>query len=185
MTTNTIGLGAFYVFNHKKLSFKAAYVRNAKQIKSAGSFLLGGFYNYNFAGNKENSGFIPEYFPTSVKDSFDIKTININSSGISFGYTYTLVLFKHFFINTTFTPGIGLRSISLKSTREKRKKDFGGTANLALRTALGYENKLFIIGITAYSTTVFTNFKNLIIHPKTSNLKFFIAKRFNVKKKRN
>jgi len=47
MQTISFGCNIFYVLNHKKFSNKAAYSRTQVQQKSAGSFVLGYFLNYD------------------------------------------------------------------------------------------------------------------------------------------
>ena len=89
METFSLGVGGYYVFNHKKLSYKAAYVRNAVQKKSAGSFLLGGNYNIDYRGfpRGDTNSFVPAYFPTETQDSLPINAYTSRSFGVSFGYT--------------------------------------------------------------------------------------------------
>lgn len=184
MQTFSLGSSGYYVFNNKNLSYKAAYVRNAVQKKSAGSFLLGGFVNIDYAGFQSGAtnSFVPNFFPKEVKDTFDIDAYVSRSFGVSFGYTYTFVFFKRFFINISLVPGLGSTNLTVY------KQDIGevnirkGTARFIGRTALGYENKHFVIGLTSYSTTGTIDFQNFKIKPSTSNVKFFIAKRFNLKK---
>lgn len=100
MQTNSVGVAGFYVFNNKKLPYKASYVRNAIQKKSAGSFLLGGYYNIDYAGFDQGatSFFLPNDFPQAVRDSFTINTYQSINYGVSFGYTYTFVFWKRWFV---------------------------------------------------------------------------------------
>ncbi|MDF1672649.1 MAG: DUF4421 family protein [Vicingaceae bacterium] len=186
MQTLSVGVGGYYVFNNKKLSYKAAYVRNAVQKKSAGSFLLGGYYNIDYAGFDPGatSFFVPKYFPQEVQDSFALSAYRSINYGISFGYTYTFVFWKRFFINLTAIPGIGAQRLIVFSSSGEKNTSTGGASRFVARSALGYENKHFLIGLTNYVTTGNFEFKNFEIRPSTHNVKFFFAKRFNVKKKR-
>ena len=183
MQTFSMGVGGYYVFNNKKLLYKAAYVRNAVQKKSAGSFLLGGFYNLDYAGFEQGArySFIPDYFPTEVRDTFNVNAYKAASFGVSFGYTYTFVFWKRLFINVSLVPGFGGTNLTIYSNGQ-RKTESLGSGRFIGRTALGYENKYFLIGFTSYTTTGNVEFENFQIKPSTSNVKFFIAKRFNVKK---
>ena len=71
-------------------------MRNAIQKKSAGSFLLGAYYNMDYAGflSGASTYFVPDYFPTEVQDTFPLNAYTAMSYGISFGYTYTFVFWK-------------------------------------------------------------------------------------------
>lgn len=185
METFTVGIGGYYVFNHKKLSYKAAYVRNAVQKKSAGSLLLGGFYALNQGGFAagDTSSFVPSYFPVEIQDSLPIDAYSSRSVGISFGYTYTFVFFKRFFINLSLIPGVGTKNITvyrdgIKVNENSPVGRFNG------RIALGYENKYFLLGLTSNTVTGNMEFGDYELKPSTSNVKLFIAKRFNLKKKK-
>ena len=187
MQTATLGLSGYYVFNNKKLSYKAAYVRNVVQTKSAGSFLLGGYYNIDYAGFKDGATtfFVGDSLPQAVRDSFPLGAFNSKSFGISFGYTYTWVISKHFFANGSLIPGIGTTNLTVyRSNGEKVTKNKGGSSRLIGRLSIGYEGKYFLMGITAYSTTGTITFENFKFQPSTTNGRFFIAKRFNLHKKK-
>lgn len=185
MQTSSVGIAGFYVFNNKKLSYKAAYVRNAVQKKSAGSFLLGGYYNIDYAGFDQGatSFLLPNDFPQEVQDSFTVNTYQSINYGISFGYTYTLVFWKKWFVNLTLLPGVGAQNLivynnGIKETRKGGASRFGG------RIAMGFESKHLSIGFTSYGTTGNFEFNQYEIKPSTQNIRFFFAKRFNVKKKK-
>lgn len=186
MQTFSMGIGGYYIFNHNKLSYKAAYVRNAVQKKSAGSFLLGGFYNLDYAGFEDGAkySFVPGYFPVEVQDTFNINAYVSRSLGVSFGYTYTFVFLKRFFFNISLVPGLGTSNLVVYDKLKGRVTETKGAARFIGRTALGFENKHFIIGLTSYTTTGTLTYENLEIKPSTSNVKFFIARRFNVSRKR-
>tara|TARA_B100000809_G_C15140222_1_gene532861 strand:+ start:9968 stop:10996 length:1029 start_codon:yes stop_codon:yes gene_type:complete len=185
MKTFAMGIGGYYVFNHEKLSYKAAYVRNSVQKKSAGSFLLGGFYNIDYGGfdGGDTSSFVPDYFPVEIQDSLPIDTYTARSVGVSFGYTYTFVFFKRFFINLSLIPGLGVKSLTVTKSGDNFKETTG-VGRFNGRVALGYENKNFLLGLTSNSVTGNLDFEDYEIKPTTKNVKFFIAKRFNIKKKK-
>lgn len=185
MQTNSVGVAGFYVFNNKKLSYKAAYVRNAVQKKSAGSFLLGGYYNIDYAGFDQGatSFFVPNDFPQEVKDTFTVNTYQSINTGITFGYTYTFVFWKHWFINLTFMPGVGVQNLTVYNNGIKEIKK-GAASRVGGRVALGFESKHFSVGFTSYGTTGNFEYNQYEIKPSTNNVRFFIAKRFNAKKKK-
>jgi len=185
MQTNSVGIAGFYVFNNKKLSYKAAYVRNAVQKKSAGSFLLGGYYNIDYAGFDQGatSFFIPSDFSQEVKDSLPINTYQSINYGLAFGYTYTLVFWKKWFINLTLLPGVGIKNLEVHANGVKEvKRD--PSSRFSGRVAVGFESKHISLGFTTFGTTGNFKYKQYEIKPSTQNLRFFIAKHFNVKKKK-
>ncbi len=186
METTSVGVGGYYIFNNKKLSYKAAYVRNAVQTKSAGSFLLGGFYNVDYAGFEPGatSYFVPDYFPQEVQDSFPFISYRSTAIGVSFGYTYTFVFWKRFFINLTAIPGVGGQTLVVYSDNAEKTIEKTSVSRFVARLAMGYENKHFILGITSYGTTGTIDYQDFQFKPSTNNFRFFFAKRFNVKNKK-
>lgn len=190
MQSASLGVGGYYFFNHKKFSYKAAYVRNTVQNKSAGSFLIGGYYSLDYAGFEDGSydrdtinSFIPKEMPQEALDSFDLKAFTSSSFGFSLGYTYTVVFFKKCFINASFAPGFGAKNLRIFNSEGENKTKAGVVSRLTLRLALGYEGKHFLFGFTSYLRTADISYNQYDIKPSTSNVKFFIAKRFNLKKK--
>ena len=80
-----LGVSAYYIFNHKKFSYRAAYVRSEIQNKSAGSLFVGPFLNIDKAHSSDQ--FIPEDLPQAVQDTFDVNLFSSVAYGIAIGYT--------------------------------------------------------------------------------------------------
>ncbi len=93
MENYSLGVSAYYIFNYKKFSYRAAYVRNEIQNKSAGSLLIGPFFNADAATT--TNGFIPDNMPDEVQDTFDISNYSSISYGLAVGYTYSVVIKKN------------------------------------------------------------------------------------------
>lgn len=185
METVSVGVEGAYFWNHKKFSYKAAYVRNTVQNKSAGSLLIGGFYSLDYAGftsYDSTSSFIPMELPKSVSDSFDIRAFTSSSYGISIGYTYTVVFLKKWFINLSLVPGFGAKSLKVHNNLGEIDTKSGMMSRFTVRFATGFESKHFLIGLTAYIRTADFIYENYSIKPSTSNASLFVAKRFSLRK---
>jgi hypothetical protein len=189
MQSASLGVGGYYFFNHKKFSYKAAYVRNTIQNKSAGSFLIGGYYSLDYAGFEDGSydrdtivSFIPKELPQEAIDSFDIKAFTSSSFGFSLGYTYTVVFLKKWFVNLSLAPGFGAKNLKVYNSAGENNTKAGVVTRLTARLAIGYEGKHFLLGFTSYLRTADISYNQYDIKPSTSNVKFFIAKRFKLKK---
>jgi len=185
METTSIGIEGAYFLNHKKFSYKAAYVRNTVQNKSAGSLLLGGFYSLDYAGftsYDSTSSFIPKELPKSVADSFDISSYMSSSYGVSVGYTYTIVFLKKWFVNLSLVPGFGAKNLKIHNSLGEIDTKSGAMSRFTVRFATGFESKHFLIGLTAYFRTADITYENYSIKPSTSNAHLFVAKRFSLKK---
>jgi hypothetical protein len=178
----SIGGNAFYLFNRKKFSYKAAYLRNEIQKRSAGSFSTGIFFYHDMV--RSENGFIPAELPNSIRTDFDLKEFDATSIGISAGYQHTFVIIGNLFINFQLTPGIGYRRLSAKSL------DGGsGIVNKAAwqilgRTALGYEFTHFYIGAMGSIILRSYEYKGYEVDLGTEQFRITVGKRFDVSRKR-
>jgi hypothetical protein len=181
MRVISIGLNVFYLFNSDRFSYKAAFVRNQVQLKSAGSFTAGIFGNYDLA--ETDNGFIPQEYPDSIASNFDLKSFNTLALGFTVGYLYTWVISKHFFINIGLTPGFGNQRIQLGDVKGEKSVKNTPAAQLAARAAIGYESKYFYFGLSAM--TIWRNFKykGYDLDLSTEQFKVFFGKRFDLSKK--
>ena len=92
-TVQITGAEGTYIFKGNKLSAKAAFQQSEKQLKSVGSFVLGGgIYNFRI---KE------------VNDLFPWENNNINNLqlGASAGYAYSWVINEHWLLSGIATVG--------------------------------------------------------------------------------
>jgi len=182
MENYSIGASAFYILNNKKFSYRAAYVRNVVQNKSAGSILAGPFFNMDAA--RTENGFVPKEMPSEVKDTFDISSFSSTSYGLAVGYTYTVVIAKKVFMNFSIVPGVGIKDLETKLKGVQRATKQGVTGRVNYRFAFGYEHRAFLIGLTFAGTQGNIKIDNLEISPGAGVLNLFVAKRFNVSKKK-
>lgn len=177
----SIGANAFYLFNNKEFSYKAAYLRNVVQKKSAGSFSAGLFFYQDLATS--SNGFLPEEVSDSVWSSFDLKQFNAISIGVSAGYQYTFVIKSNFFISLQGTPGLGYRRLS-GSTIDSNLGIVNQLAGqVTARLALGYEFKHFYLGATASTILRSFKYKDYEVDLGTEQFRIMIGKRFDVNRK--
>ena len=181
MRVLSIGLNAFYLFNSEKFSYKAAFVRNQLQLKSAGSFTTGIFGHYDRADTE--NGFKPKEFPDSIANDFDLKSFNTLAIGVTVGYLYTWVISKHFFINVGVTPGFGNQRIELKTLDGEKSVQNAPAAQIAARGAIGYDSKFFYMGMTGMIIWRNFQYKGYDLDLSTEQFKVFIGKRFDLSNK--
>ena len=177
----SIGANAFYLFNSKNFSYKAAYLRNVVQKKSAGSFSAG-IYFYQDLVTSDN-GFLPEEVSDSTWSSFDLKQFNSLSLGISAGYQYTFVIKKNFFISLQATPGLGYRRLSGNTVDSNLGIVNQLAVQLLARAAIGYEFKHFYVGAMASTIVRSFKYKDFEVDLGTEQFRVMIGKRFDVSRK--
>jgi hypothetical protein len=175
----SLGGNGFYLFNSETFSYRAAYLRNEIQRKSAGS-LSAGIFVYHDMVRSEN-GFLPAEMPDSIRTDFDLKDFDATSIGVSVGYTHTFVVKGNFFINFQFAPGIGYRRLSSAS--------LGGESGIVNRldwqvygrTAMGYNfKKNYYIGAMGSVILRSFKYKGYEVDLGTEQFRFILGKRFDL-----
>lgn len=185
VSTLYIGTSAYYVSNHKKFSYRASFMSNELQKKSAGSFLF--MISYSFFKLRSDSGFVPADIQASIPLSSQIVDGKFNSFSIMPGYAYTLVFAKKCFF--TLAPSVGLmtqfQNYTTNGTTEKGKTDGRVIYPRAMaRAALGYNASKWYCGISAIVDNYIIRLpqKDLLIY-NIGNANVYFGYRFNVPKK--
>jgi hypothetical protein len=130
-----LGIAAYRVPNAEKFSYRAAFVQNEWQKKSAGSVLFGGQAHYvSFGGD---SALVPKQIQSGYPQA-GIKKISFFSIGPGIGYVYTLVIDKHFYITTSLIGNLNL-NFSTEEVTTKNKK-FSLKPAAIYKGAIGYNS---------------------------------------------
>ncbi len=138
-----VGMNAQYIFNHKRFSYKAAFVQNEKQLRSAGSLLLGG--GIYFTNVQSDSSFV--YHDGNSLDNFQFNA--------NIGYAYTWVLGQHWFINGATSVGVSLGSDKINRFGKGRIAVY---PTVLPRISVGYSHDKWALGL---STVFNINFLEL------------------------
>ncbi|MDU1892227.1 MAG: DUF4421 domain-containing protein [Dysgonomonas sp.] len=157
------GIFGQYVFNGRKFSYKAAFSQNEKQLKSAGSFLLGGGIYYNQA-----------FSDSTIVESIPNK-LNNYQIGVSGGYAYTWVFKKNFYLSGSFSVGVNLGTESLKI----RKVEV--YPSLFPRMSMGYNSDTWSIALSGVNNRVYVHFEDKDkLSFDTGSLQISFVKRFRI-----
>ncbi len=176
--------GIFYfVPNHKKHSFRAAYIQNEYQRKSAGSVLIAPAFQINRL--KANSSLVPQDYSDTYEVFAEDEMVRGKFSfvGVFAGYSYSLVIWKQFYINLALLPGAFLQYYDYHTETEHFTRNnayFLWTS----RFAAGYNGKSWFAGMGGVS-----GFNNALLPLNTSayalgveQFRIWVGTRFNVKK---
>jgi len=181
LETLNMELSSYYFSNHKKFSYRAAFVRNEIQLKGAGSPIFGLYYRLSSSGTN-NKGIIPEEFE-ELKSKFDIYGYVGNNYGISLGYTFTFVLWRNIFVNLTIVPGLGGKSTIIYTKDGEFSPGANISARILTRAAIGFEHKYFYMGLSNLNITNSFNYKDVEITSSSTKFRLYVGKRFSFKKK--
>lgn len=172
-----LGVSVYRLTNGKRFSFRAAFVQNEWQKKSAGSFLYGGEI---YAGVIHGDSAL---VPSALKDDYAQKDVYKNrflEVGPGIGYAYTLVVKEHFFATASLTVS-GDIGIVEEYTALGKKERTSLTANASIRSVIGYNSDKWIATISWVNTN--TNLRGYSSNDRylirTGNVRATVAKRFS------
>lgn len=173
---NQIGLSMQYVVNNRKFSYRASFLQNEWQKKSAGAILIG-FESY--IGNvKADSSIIPNRFDTTMAKK-NIREFIYYKTGPNVGCAYTLVYKKHFFITGSVAGSLGFGNNTIVSD-EGRSQNFGVSSSIFIRGFAGYNSEKWAISAIYTSNNVGVNSGDIStrISLNTSNIRLNFVYRF-------
>lgn len=181
METVSMGMNGYYIFNNKKFSYRSVFLHNEIQKKSAGSFILGGFWSFNYGGSPTHFLSDDIQLTNRYDTIFNLVAYKAFHWGIAIGYAHTFVLWKQFFIHLSFVPKLGFYRVTTGTIENNEgvisvANKFG--SGLDFRIASGGEHSHFYWGITGVTTNYNYIAKGWTITPSIGNVKIFIGKRF-------
>jgi hypothetical protein len=116
-----IGAEGAYIFNGERFSARAAFAQTERQVRSAGSFIIGAG-NYYFRAKTETA------------------EMNYLQFGGNFGYAYSYVINAHWFLSGALTGGVYLNYLT-------DKKKAGASFNTLARLSVGYNTDNWCVSV--------------------------------------
>lgn len=169
MEINQYALYGHYVFNNKKYSYRAAFNQSERQLKSTGSFLLGGGVYYTDI--KSDSSFL-------YNDKHTYSRIQL---GISGGYAYTWALGRYWLLSASATVGVNFGSESFDDLGRKIEI----YPSVFPRFSAAYANKSWIISFSYVNNILFNpTSKDDNIAVSSGSFQLGYSKRFNLPNKK-
>lgn len=168
-------INTFYVFNHHRFSYRSAYNQADRQLKSAGSPLIGLFvstYRYN-----ADSTLIPTSAQAVFPQNADMRFGRITTLALLPGYTHTFV-YRKFYFNASLSIGPGHLWVKYNEN-DFEKEDILIRAVYNVRAAMGYNGDWFFGGITLVNQVVSAKINNMEVNGLSGNVKFFIGFRID------
>lgn len=140
-----LGVSSYYIVNHRRFSYGNSFAFVEQQKKRAGSLLLGLYYSYFDANGS------PSLITAPFKSSFDtlsyITSGRTQDFGLNFGYIYTLVFLKNYYVTASLVQGVGGEQIVYRREDNSTYHQLnGGAGKLHVRFSLGYNTERYFIG---------------------------------------
>lgn len=183
--TTHIGMDAEYIFNNTRFSYRASFVQNEVQKKSAGSVVLGAGIHYLRA--KADSSFIPSNI--TFHDFYNNQPFDKTgyfALGMNIGYAYTLVAKEHFFATVAALGTVGINYGYI--TDDGTAYHNGGLAPQLggiFRLAGGYNTEKYYAGIqfVTFVSRNYMPYRNTWQQYQSGNVRLTFAKRIKLKGK--
>lgn len=145
LTSSIKGLNTYWIFNHKKFSYPAAYSQSTNQRRSAGSFMAG------FSYSQHRITFDYQKLPPAILDrlpaNLQFSHIKYSDYSLGFGYGYNWVFAKNWVSNLSLLPGIGYKKSKIDDNDFKNEswiKDIN--FDLITRAGIVYNNSKYFVG---------------------------------------
>lgn len=140
---NAGGATVQYIFNHGKFSYRAAFLQNEWQRRSAGTLLAGVDV---YGGSIQTDSTIVPTAVDAETAAIGLTEMRFFELGPSLGYAYTYVYKRHFFVT-------GAGSVSLSTgfntflDNEGKTRATGITPNTLFKVFGGYNSELWAVSV--------------------------------------
>lgn len=135
-----------YVFDGKKMSYRAAYNQTEKQLKSAGSFHLGGGAYYSHL--QADSSLV-------VNEPNEPNKLNNIQIGLSGGYGYTWVASKNFYVSGSISVGVNMGAEYVNKFNFHKMKVY---PSVYPRMVIGYNKDTWSLRMTAMNNRIVVSY---------------------------
>lgn len=160
LTINQYGVFGQYVFNGEKFSYKATFNQSERQLRPAGSFILGG--GAYLTEIKSDTSFV-------INGRKDFRNFQI---GVSAGYAYSWIIKENYFITGSVSAGVNFG-------KENGLDKWKAYPTALPRIAAGYNHKDWSIAMSFHGNMVSVSFSDKsYINVFSGNFQLSFTKRF-------
>jgi Domain of unknown function (DUF4421) len=167
-----IGLNYEYLFNWRKFSFRASMLQSERQLKSAGTPMVGISSHYFITS--ADSSFVPDKpLYNGMQDVSRLRNFDI---GPSVGYAYTLVVAQRIFLTGAFTAQFINFAKGEHAGLEKTQVAL--RPNYMARVAMGYQRPKWTLAATWVNQNLLTKAPTYKYNVLAGQLRISVAYRF-------
>ena len=148
LRTAAYGLSGHYMPNYERFSYRAGFLQNEWQKRSAGTLLLG--WQIIWGSAKADSALVP-FVMSGIHTEPVPQQLNYFETGPSIGYAYTLVIKQHFFLMGSASAAIAFGTHSIQAEEFERSRSF--IPNFSLKAFAGYNAEKWAISLTFTNET--------------------------------
>jgi len=187
MRTSLIGANITYLFNSERYSYKASFLQNEFQKRSAGTPIVGieGYWNLALA----DSSISTYSFPGAVVNFVDDEGFNqadLINVGFNGGYAYTFVWDERLYVSLASTIGISGAYHIIHNTELSYTSYEGMAVGLTnnSKVSIGFNSNEYYVGISfvRFSMSQLIGSTGDWINYSSGSIRFNVVKRFNLKR---
>ena len=193
------GINAYYVFNHKRFSYPAAFAQSTVQRKSCGTWKVGlsctqHELDFNYKGLPEELTHDETY---QLSPEFMFDKLKYTDLSFSVGYAYNWVFKRNFLLCASISPAIGYKITHIDPISESENESTLGTEvtnpffpihlndfnfDVIGRLGLVWNNTKYFAGLSLIIHNYNYRHRKLSINNTFGTLNFYIGLNFNKRK---
>jgi hypothetical protein len=168
---------AFYIFNHKRFSYKAAFTQTEKQLQSAGSFILmAAISHLRFDGNR---ALLPGSAVGQSEEDASFRQGSFSTTAILPGYAYTFII-DDFYFSASIQVGGGLQ-YKKYVINQTAQQEFSLARKNHMRISGGYNGHRWMAGASVIMDNTPVRTQQIVLSASNFNVKLFVGYRFNAR----
>ena len=173
---NLLGASVYKLLNFDRFSYRAAFLQNEWQKKSAGTFLIGAEIYIGLI--KGDSSLVPGTLASAYNQYGVVKTRFIEI-GAGVGYAYTAVYKQHFFVTGSVAVNGDIGFVK-ENTATGNENNTTFSPNVTVRAVAGYNSDTWSATASWVNNTIALNgnYADADYRLRTGNLRLTFAKRF-------
>lgn len=193
------GINAYYVFNHKRFSYPAAFAQSTVQRKSCGTWKVGlsctqHELDFNYKGLPEE---LTHDETHQLSPEFMFDKLKYTDLSFSVGYAYNWVFKRNFLLCASISPAIGYKITHIDPISESENESTLGTEvtnpffpihlndfnfDVIGRLGLVWNNTKYFAGLSLIIHNYNYRHRKLSINNTFGTLNFYIGLNFNKRK---
>ncbi|HLT81691.1 MAG TPA: DUF4421 domain-containing protein [Cyclobacteriaceae bacterium] len=149
MRLNGVGLTGQYILNADRFSYRAGFLQNEWQKKSAGTVLVG--WQLVLGSVSADSSLVPQQLDDEIRTSGPDQ-VGFFETGPSLGYAYQLVIGKHFYVMGSLAAVFTFGTVVSEGETRERSSSF--IPNVTFHAFAGYNSETWAISLTYTNSVV-------------------------------
>lgn len=181
LRTNIVGLNVQYLFNSERFSYKASFLQNEFQRKSAGSPIVG-IESYWMMGFSDSVTVGGNVLPSGFLDDQHFNQTDMVNFGFNGGYAFTFVWQEKLYLSlsTVIGSSISKNWIHYTANSDTFESGLNWGLNNSTRISFGYNTNNYYVGFSyiRFAMTSRVAGDGAWLGYNTGNIRFNIVKRF-------